>query len=275
MADFAIGDIQGCYSALQRLLEKTQFNDREDRLWFVGDLVNRGPDSLDVLRFIKQLPIKANITLGNHDLYLLSHIYQTQSRFNNDDTIGKILAADDRFELGDWLRKQSIFIYDPSLNFAMCHAGIPPLFSLEKAQSTAKELENALVDDAFKEFLSNMYGNEPCAWSDDLTNISRLRFICNAFTRMRFCNQNGDLLFNIANHRDKNVFPWFLVPNRKLIPADLVFGHWAQLKGRCPVPNIHAIDTGCFWGGSLTALRLQDKKRFAVKQERSDWDHTS
>ena len=158
MADFAIGDIQGCYDALQRLLDVIQFDDRQDRLWFVGDLVNRGPQSLEVLRFIQQLSIKPCITLGNHDLHLLHHIFCPSSRFNQDDTLFEILKAPDREDIGHWLRQQSILVHDSELNILMCHAGISPQFNLSEAKSAALELETALSGDAYIAFLTHMYG---------------------------------------------------------------------------------------------------------------------
>lgn len=268
MADYAIGDVQGCYNALQRLLEHIDFSERHDRLWFVGDLVNRGPDSLAVLRYIRQLPIKPCITLGNHDLYLLSHLFSQPKHSSPDDTLHPILIAPDREELGHWLRNQSILIHDPGLNIVMSHAGIPPNFNLADAKARALELEIALSGEQYLDFLKHMYGNEPSAWHDSLSGVERLRFICNAFTRMRMCTGNGRLSLAHKSTLEKApsaLYPWFAVPNRQPIEADIIFGHWAALKGQCDVPHIYAIDTGCFWGGPLTALRIQDKQRFEVK----------
>lgn len=268
MADYAIGDIQGCYDPLQRLLDKIDFNDREDQLWFVGDLINRGPQSLAVLRFIYSLPIQPKITLGNHDLHLLGSLFGVDPWKGHDDTIQDILDAEDAEELGHWLRKQSILIYSPDLSIVMCHAGIAPMWDLQQAMLLAKELEQVLAGDNFREFLSQMYGNEPNLWSDDLTGIDKLRCITNYYTRMRFCTIDGRLALDYKGTIEKakaDLYPWFAVPNRKEIDADIVFGHWAALMGQCPHPRIHAIDTGCLWGGPLTALRLQDKIRFSVE----------
>ncbi len=270
MADYAIGDVQGCYDALQRLLDVLDFNDRFDRLWFVGDLVNRGPQSLAVLRWIFQLPIKPYITLGNHDLHLLCQLFGASTRYNQDDTIQAILDADDREELGHWLRHQSILVHDEALQVVMCHAGIAPHFTLEEAKARAKELELVLSGENFCDFLNHMYGNFPNEWQSDLAGHDRLRYICNAFTRMRFCDVDGRLMLTYKGTIEKanpGLYPWFAVPHRQLIGADIVFGHWAALSGKCSVSRIHAIDTGCFWGGSLTALRLQDKQRFVVRCE--------
>lgn len=267
MVDYVIGDVQGCYEPLQRLLDKLPFNDRTDRLWFVGDLVNRGPESLAVLRFIKQLPLTPRITLGNHDLHLLAQLFSGHARNNPDDTLEEVLTAPDREELGHWLRHQSILWHDPALNVVMCHAGIAPQWDLSKAKALALELENTLQGEHYSDYLTHMYGNKPDHWSADLTGMARLRVICNYFTRMRFCDAKGHLVLSykgtLAN-APPNLYPWFKVPEREDIPADIIFGHWAALEGKSTPPRIHALDTGCFWGGPLTALRLQDKQRFTV-----------
>jgi bis(5'-nucleosyl)-tetraphosphatase (symmetrical) len=265
VADYAIGDVQGCYNPLQRLLELIDFDDRRDRLWFVGDLVNRGPQSLDVMRWVKRLPLKPYVTLGNHDLHLLSLMYAPIKRTNDDDTLQAILAAPDRDELGDWLRHQSILVHDESLQVVMCHAGIAPHFTLDKAKTCARELEAVLSGDLFSDFLAHMYGNEPNTWYDQLQGNERLRYICNAFTRMRFCDENSRLQLaykGTVEMAPLGLYPWFAAPHRVNIDADIIFGHWAALLGQCLIPRIHALDTGCFWGGALTALRLQDKQRF-------------
>lgn len=269
MNEYAIGDIQGCYQALLRLLDHVQFNDKTDRLWFVGDLVNRGPESLAVLRFVKDLPITPRITLGNHDLHLLSLLFGQHPRYNRDDTVQDILTAPDAEELGHWLRQQSIVYHDDALNLVMCHAGINPAWNLNQAKACARELEIALQDDCFREFINHMYGNQPDHWSDELTGMDRLRVICNYFTRMRFCNEQGHLSLGYKGtiqHAPAGLYPWYEVPNRQDIPADIIFGHWAALKGQCPHPRIYALDTGCLWGGKLTALRLGDRQLFSVPE---------
>lgn len=267
MSDYAIGDVQGCYDSLQRLLELIDFNDRVDRLWFVGDLVNRGPESLAVLRFVRSLPIAPRITLGNHDLHLLSSLFGVKPWKGHDDTIQEVIHAPDGVELGHWLRKQSILCYSPEFKVVMCHAGIAPLWDLQQAINLAKELEQCLSGEHYGEFLTFMYGDKPDIWSDELTGIERLRSITNYFTRMRFCDEQGrlDLAYKgTIAEAPATLYPWYEVPNRKEIDEDIIFGHWAALMGQCPNPKIHAIDTGCLWGGKLTALRLQDKKRFAI-----------
>ncbi|MDF1677890.1 MAG: symmetrical bis(5'-nucleosyl)-tetraphosphatase [Legionellaceae bacterium] len=267
MTEYAIGDIQGCYEPLMRLLQHIQFNPQTDRLWFVGDLVNRGPDSLRVLRFIKALPISPIITLGNHDLHLLCQLFLKNPKKSSDDTLEDILNAPDKTVLGHWLRKQPLLYHDTSLNIVMTHAGIPPTWTLDTAKAHARTLEATLQSAAYLNFLTHMYGNTPSHLSAAETPIERLRVICNALTRMRFCNEEGHLELSTKTTPDKapdTITPWYALPTREPIDADLVFGHWAALKGQCPVPRIHAIDTGCVWGGSLTALRLHDKKRFSV-----------
>ncbi|MFI4918440.1 MAG: symmetrical bis(5'-nucleosyl)-tetraphosphatase [Legionellales bacterium] len=267
MADYAIGDVQGCYDPLQRLLELIDFNERVDRLWFVGDLVNRGPQSLAVLRFIHALPLPANISLGNHDLHLLSLLFCEKPWKGHDDTLSEVLQAPDGEELGHWLRKKPLLCYSSELNIVMCHAGIAPSWDLPLAMRLAHELELVLSGDAYKDFLTQMYGDQPALWSDALIGIERLRVITNYFTRMRFCDAQGGLKLNFKGtltEAPTGLYPWYQVPQRKEIEADIVFGHWAALMGLCPIPGIHAIDTGCLWGGPLTALRLQDKHRFSV-----------
>lgn len=265
--DYAIGDLQGCFEPLMRLLESIKFDDKQDRLWFVGDLVNRGPDSLAVLRFISTLAIKPQISLGNHDFHLLGSLFGGRPWQGKDDTLTEVMNAPDRDELGHWLRQQSLLCYSEELNVAMCHAGISPLWDLPLALRLAKELETVLAGDDYADFLAHMYGNNPAIWSDDLAGIDRLRVITNYFTRMRVCTAEGalDLHFKgpLANTPQAR-YPWYAVPQRKPISADIVFGHWAALEGVCPNPKVHAIDTGCLWGGPLTALRLQDKQRFSV-----------
>ncbi|QBR83135.1 symmetrical bis(5'-nucleosyl)-tetraphosphatase [Legionella israelensis] len=267
MVDYAIGDIQGCYDALQRLLERIDFNEKKDQLWLVGDLVNRGPQSLEVLRFIKGLPLPANITLGNHDLHLLGAMFGGHPWRGKDDTIGPVLAADDAEDIGHWLRHQALLIHSETFNLVMSHAGIAPLWNLAKAKKLAREMENVLQGEGYIEFLKQMYGNEPDIWSDTLTGMDRLRVITNYFTRMRFCDANGRLLFGYKGTIAKapsHFYPWYEVPHRCEIEEDIVFGHWAALEGKCLHPKLYPIDTGCLWGGELTALRLHDRKRFTV-----------
>lgn len=267
MPDYAIGDLQGCYDPLLRLLDHLKFDDTVDRLWFVGDLVNRGPASLEVLRFIRALSLEPIITLGNHDLHLLGSLFADTPWKGHDDTIQLVLAAPDREELGHWLRQQKILHYSAQFNVVMCHAGIAPIWNWEQARDYAQELEDVLSGEHYKEFLNHMYGNQPNDWSEKLTGFQRLRMITNYFTRMRFCDGQGRLNLDYKGTLEDappNLYPWYNLPGRKEIEPDIVFGHWAALGGKSPHSKIHAIDTGCLWGGPLTALRLQDRQRFSV-----------
>lgn len=267
MADYAIGDVQGCFDSLQCLLDKVQYNDRQDRLWFVGDLVNRGPQSLAVLRFVKNLAIPAQISLGNHDLHLLSLFYTDRDSQPFDPSLQQVLQAEDCPELCAWLSQQALLCFDPTLNVVMVHAGIAPQWTLSEAQAYAQEIETALRGSERNLFLQEMYGNMPNLWSEQTTGLPRLRLICNYFTRMRFCLADGslDLKHDGPLHSaPAECYPWYATPDRQTIAADLVFGHWAALNGQCTQPGLYALDTGCVWGGKLTALRLQDKQRFSV-----------
>lgn len=267
MSDYVIGDVQGCFEPLQRLLDCIHFDESSDRLWFVGDLVNRGPDSLAVLRFIKSLKRTPRITLGNHDLHLLNLLFGNNPWRNQDDTLHQVLIAPDAQALGHWLRQQPILYHDVALNTVMCHAGIAPIWTLTQASAYAKELEHALSTDDYLNFLTHMYGNEPNIWTNNLSGLPRLRLICNYFTRMRFCNQQGHLNLSYKGTIEQapvDLFAWYNTPHRIDIAPTIVFGHWAALNGRCPHPNIYALDTGCVWSGRLTALRLQDKQSFSV-----------
>lgn len=267
MSTYAIGDIQGCYDALMRLLEHIAYDDSHDRLWFVGDLVNRGPQSLEVLRLIRSLKSTPKITLGNHDLHLLGLIYSQNPWRGKDDTLVSILESDDKFDIAQWLRNQSILVWDESHNITMTHAGIPPCWDLSEAQSYARELESVLKGADHIAYFEHMYGNTPNVWQSSLAGFDRLRLITNYFTRMRFLDAEGSLLLDYKGtiqDAPQGYVPWFLNPKRKRISTELVFGHWAALEGKCPIDGIYAIDTGCLWGNALTALRLEDRRRFSV-----------
>lgn len=257
MAVYAIGDIQGCLSELKSLLDKISYEPQQDQLWFVGDLVNRGPESLATLRFIKSLPDTV-ITLGNHDLSLIAQAY-TDRRPGKGDTIDCILKAPDRDELLLWLRQQKLFHRDKTLGYSMVHAGLPPQWGCKQARSYAKEVESALRSDDFVYFLQEMYGNQPDTWSDDLSGNERLRYITNALTRMRFCTRDGRLNLKLkgapGSQEDRDYIPWFDIKKRKSGKQKIIFGHWSTL-GLVHRNNVYAIDTGCLWGGKLTALRI-------------------
>ncbi len=249
MPTYAIGDIQGCFDELQELLQLIKFNSKNDQLWFVGDLVNRGPKSLEVLRFVKNLS----------DPIPIKHTFQD------------ILQAPDRYELIDWLRSRPFLHHDANLGYVMAHAGIYPNWTLEQAKICAKEAETILQSENYTDFLEHMYGNEPDIWHEGLSEIERFRFIISCFTRMRFSDKNGKLDLVETGGLQKTpvgFMPWFKVPKRKTKNYKIVFGHWAALEGKADSKNIYALDTGCVWEGSLTAMRLQDGHIFNVPCKR-------
>lgn len=264
MSTYAIGDVQGCYDSLQALLEKINFNEHNDRLWFVGDLINRGPKSLLTLRFIKSLQSSALTVLGNHDLHFIvaAHGFAPTHRA---DTLDELLHAEDCDELCYWLRQQPFLHYD--LGYVLVHAGLYPLWNLALAQQCANEIENALRGDHFIDFLKNMYGNLPDRWSNNLEGFDRLRFITNALTRMRLCTPDGrlDLRYKGALEEAPNgLIPWYQVPHRVNSDVNIIFGHWAALECRVDQPHLFAIDSGCVWGKQLTAFCLETQQRFQV-----------
>ena len=263
MATYAIGDIQGCYDSLQRLLELIQFDPAQDRLWLAGDLVNRGPDSLAVLRFAKQLEDVATVVLGNHDLHLLA-VHMGGHTLKSKDTLQAIFDADDGEQLLQWLRHQPLLHCER--NWCMTHAGLPPQWSIEQAQQLAREVEHVLRSDDAASFLAAMYGNQPDCWQDDLEGIDRQRSIVNYLTRMRFVDAQGRLNLDAKEGVGKapdGFAPWFSYP-RQSAGTRLLFGHWAALEGRTDCHDIFALDTGCVWGGQLSALRLDDQQWFRV-----------
>ncbi|HEY0721738.1 MAG TPA: symmetrical bis(5'-nucleosyl)-tetraphosphatase [Gammaproteobacteria bacterium] len=267
MTTYAIGDIQGCYDELCALLDLIQFDAQHDVLWFVGDLVNRGPKSLETLRFVKSLGERAITVLGNHDLHLLATWQNKQRHFKSNDTLAPIFTADDSNELLEWLRKRPLLHHEAQLGYTMVHAGLPPQWDLALAQQCAREVEEVLRGDKFKEFLNHMYGNKPNHWNPALKGWDRLRFIVNCFTRLRFCTPAGELEFEQKGNPDQNSsghIPWFRAPQRRWAGTRIIFGHWSTL-GLHQENNTTAIDTGCLWGGNLTALRLDDHTTFTLK----------
>jgi len=267
MATYAIGDIQGCYDEFIALLELVKFDPHQDTLWIAGDLVNRGPQSLSVLRFIKQLDDRNIVVLGNHDFHLLA-IAEGHQQIRPHDTFQDILNAPDRDELLFWLRHQKLCHIDTEKNYVMAHAGILPQWSLNQAQSLAQEVEAILQSEDYKNLLAHMYGNEPDLWDKALTGWDRYRFIINVFVRMRYCDQFGRLNFSEKGSLDSqpsNLLPWFQLPNAETFPYKIIFGHWAALNGITNTPRFFAIDTGCSWGHALTAFRLEDEKRFQTQ----------
>ncbi len=263
MAIYAVGDIQGCYVEFQQLLEQIRFDPKQDRLWLVGDLVNRGPGSLQVLRLVKSLGDSAITVLGNHDLHLLA-VAEGAAELHHSDTLDEVLAAPDRDELLAWLRQQRLMYAEGDC--VLVHAGLLPQWSVKQAASLAHEVESALRGDDYATFLARMYGNAPHNWDDDLAGYKRLRVITNAFTRMRICTPQGEMEFKFkgeVEHIPQGYLPWYEVPGRESAKATVIFGHWSAL-GLKLTPKVIALDTGCLWGGPMSAVRLEDRKLFQV-----------
>ncbi len=261
MSTYAIGDVQGCYEALRRLLDAVRFDPLADRLWFVGDLVNRGPDSAATLRFVKSMGDDATVVLGNHDLHLLVVASGVRKR-HKEDTFDDILHAPDRDELLAWLRRQRLM--HAAGGYALVHAGLLPQWSIDKALSLAHEVEHALRGEQYGELVLHMYGNRPAAWRDDLAGIDRLRVIINAMTRIRVCTAEGAMEFSHKTglaHVPPGYMPWYDVPDRASRSTTIVCGHWAAL-GLLVRDDVVALDTGCVWGRELSAMRLEDRKIF-------------
>ena len=258
MAIYAVGDVQGCAAELESLLEKIAFSPARDRLWFVGDLVNRGPRSLDVLRLVRQLGDAAIVVLGNHDLHLLA-IARGHAALRDDDAgLQSVLDAPDREQLLDWLQSRSMLHHDASLGTTMLHAALPPQWDIALARRCAAELEQALRSDRSGELFARMYGNQPDLWRDDLDGADRLRFITNALTRLRACDAEGRMLLKFKGPPDRipaGAMPWFRAPGRRSAGARIVCGHWSAL-GYLDEGGVLAIDTGCVWGGTLAAQRI-------------------
>jgi bis(5'-nucleosyl)-tetraphosphatase (symmetrical) len=264
MSIYAIGDIQGCFDELLRLLDSLSFNEHADQLWFAGDLVNRGPKSLETLRFVKSLGDAAITVLGNHDLHLLAASCAPKIAHKKDSLL-PILEAPDSDELIDWLRYRPLFHFND--DFCLVHAGLPPQWDFNRTQKMAMLAEQALRGSNYQAFLKQMYGNKPNIWSSNLKGVERLRFIVNCFTRMRYCDADGRLDFihsGPPGSQPKDLVPWFDAPKRKNADMRIIFGHWSSL-GYYEGPNCYAIDTGCLWGGQLTALRLGEQvQRFSI-----------
>ena len=274
MSIFAIGDIQGCDREFELLLKQSGFDAVQDKLWLVGDLVNRGPGSLAVLRKVKSLGDAAITVLGNHDLHLLA-VAEGVAEKHHSDTLDDILNAPDRKELLDWLRHQRLIHIEGE--HVLLHAGLLPQWSILKAQALAHEVEQALRGKELVRFLKKMYGNKPDHWDDALCGYDRLRVITNVFSRMRICSTQGVMQFKfkgeLADVPD-GYLPWYKVPGRANLDKTIIFGHWSAL-GLVVEPNVIALDTGCLWGGKLTSIRLEDRKIFQINcnqlKTKKDW----
>ena len=257
MATYAIGDVQGCFGELRRLLDEIRFG-KQDRLWFVGDLVNRGPKSLAVLRFVQDLGDRAITVLGTHDLHLVTQ-FEGFERPRKDDTFQDVLAAPDARALVDWLRQRPMM--HVAGDYAMVHAGLLPQWTVEKAVALGSEVEEALRGPDYRAFLANMYGSKPDEWSDSLTGWDRLRVIVNTMTRLRFCTAQGRMEFHAKGKRPPAGYAaWF---DLRKDAQTIVCGHWSAL-GLKLTAKLAALDSGCVWGGELSALRLEDRALFRV-----------
>ncbi len=260
MAVYAIGDVQGCYSNLCRLLDFVQFDKSVDQLWFCGDLVNRGPESLETLRFVRDLGDAATVVLGNHDLHLLA-IYHSGQSVNRSDTLHAVLNSSDCDELMAWLQSRPLIHYDNKLEKLLVHAGIHPQWSLQQALKYAGEVEQVLVEGDSLAFFAHMYGDQPDLWSEELSGYGRLRCITNILTRMRFFWSDGRLDMDAKGsperHRKTGLTPWYELNKRFNDSTSIVFGHWSTLEVGAYGQHF-AIDGGCVWGGKFVALKLDE-----------------
>lgn len=268
MATYIIGDLQGCFEPLQRLLTQINYNPQYDQLWFVGDIINRGPQSLECLRFVKSLGDGGKMVLGNHDIHLLA-CYSGLTRYlSKKDTLQPILDAEDVDELIDWLRHQPLLVEHSHLEAIMVHAGIPPQWSIAQAKGYAKEIEAQLQSDSWQSFVrDHLFGAKGQHWHDQLTGWERLRYIVNAFVRMRYCDAQGTLDFSMKgapkHPTSDSMQPWFVHNQRRNKDYEIFFGHWSTL-GAIDAYRVHATDTGCLWGGRLTGYCLETRQRHEV-----------
>lgn len=263
MATYAIGDIQGCYASFQHLLQEVGFSSSRDTLWLVGDLINRGPDSLAVLRWAKAHESSLRIVLGNHDLHTLA-VAEGFVELHRSDTVQAIFEAPDRAELLDWLRGRDMAYGED--DYLMVHAGLLPQWESAQALELAHEVEAVLRGPNYREFFAQMYGNQPDHWDAGLQGMDRLRLVTNALTRLRVCTADGVMNFKFKGEVPDipaGMMPWFDVPGRKSSDKTLVFGHWSAL-GLVVRDDVIALDTGCLWGGQLSALRLEDRRLYQV-----------
>ncbi len=273
MSTYAIGDLQGCYKELLALLDQINFDEKNDQLWFVGDIVNRGPDSLACLRFVKSLGNSAKVTLGNHDLHLLAINYNVRKP-HKKDTLEEILNARDAEDLLLWIRRQPLLVYDAELKYTMVHAGLPMHWTQEQAIELARETETLIKSKEFDRFIHNMYGDKPDKWSGSLKDDDRHRYIINCLTRMRYCEKDGTLHLKetgAPGTQPETLIPWHALPERKTMNDKIIFGHWSTAtlgnESNFKQYNVYPLDTGCLWGETLTAMRLEDEKLFSVPSQ--------
>ena len=263
MARYAIGDVQGCFVSLKCLLDRLSFDPQQDELWFAGDLVNRGPDSLECLRFIKGLGSSARVVLGNHDLHLLA-IHARRDLPKRKDTLAQVLEAPDCLELMQWLKQQPLMVWDAEHDYVMVHAGVPAMWTIQQAFDLSQEVAEVLKSEQSADFFDVMYGNQPDNWSSELSGMARLRVITNYFTRMRFIRADGGLDFLAKESLESapaGYQPWFHEARKD--QTKILFGHWAALTGETNSSQFQALDTGCVWGGDLTAMNLETGERTA------------
>lgn len=266
MATYAIGDVQGCYSSLQQLTRTIRFNPQEDRLWFVGDLVNRGPDSLHVLRYIKNLGPAAVTVLGNHDLFLLA-VAAGVTTLRRNDTVAQVLEAPDRDELLDWLRQQPLLYCEGE--YVLVHAGLLPQWTAKEAQQLAQEAETSLRGDQYTDTLWALHPTGHLQWAPELAGPVRFASIITVLTRLRTCSDEGVMESSFSGPPEltpKGFYPWFNVPSRRSATATIVIGHWAAMGLRI-TSRLLALDSGCVYGRQLSAIRLEDRKVFQVACE--------
>ncbi len=263
MATYVIGDIQGCFHSFQNLLQKIGFDPQEDCLWLVGDIINRGAGSLEILRWVYEHQNSLVMVLGNHDLHTVA-VAEGYVPQHKSDTLQPLLDAADADQLLTWLRHQPLI--HQSQGYLMVHAGLLPQWSVDDAVGLAGEVETALKGPGYRGFLAGMYGNQPLRWQESLEGMDRLRLITNVMTRIRTCTPEGEMNFKFSGELQDvpaGYLPWFDVAGRKSADATIVFGHWSAL-GLQMRPNLYALDTGCLWGGKLTAMRLEDHAIYQV-----------
>ena len=270
MAVYAVGDLQGCRAEFDELLNVLDFGTK-DELWLVGDLINRGADSLGTLRRVYAMRDQCRVVLGNHDLHLLAMVFGGHSP-RSTDTFDEILSAPDLPELAQWLVAQPLLHHDTKLGYVMVHAGVPHIWSLPQAVTLAEEVQSVLRGEqgksARRAFFEQMYGNEPACWDDELAGMPRLRLITNYFTRLRLLDDAGCMDFahkGLLADAPEGLQAWYQLFDRAEFGADIVFGHWAALDGEASNKHVHALDTGCVWGRSLTAMCLRTNKRYSVR----------
>ncbi|KTF12414.1 symmetrical bis(5'-nucleosyl)-tetraphosphatase [Pseudoalteromonas sp. H105] len=265
MADYAIGDLQGCYDEFQALLQRVNFNPAKDHLYLVGDIVARGPNSLACLEYLYRHQDSITVTLGNHDLHLIA-CYLLNKPFNPKDKLGAVFDSPLLDNYIRFLRQQPLALWLNDKKIFISHAGLNPDWSIKQAMEHAQFAAHCYQGVDAREFFNGMYAQHPAHWDNQLTDIEKFRFIVNYFTRMRFLTPEGqlDLKFKGSIDEKKAIKPWFSHPRFQAIKKHIIFGHWAALEGNTQLSNVHALDTGCVWGGKMTLMELKNKQCFSV-----------